>query len=154
MLVISGPSCDRWRVIPGSEEDIAQCKLEVKRAIAEQHFVPVYASLPPEEKELEPEGDDLVLTAPGGGKMGAGEEVKVGETVIYLAEEPKEPDPILWLVGHSSMDQGYAEKMFIAMNEYEKEVLRALADTDDGLDALDDVCTLQATMGRSCLCLG
>ena len=123
----------------GSEEDIAQCKMEVKRAIAEQHYVPVYASLPPDEKGPEPEGDDLVLTAPGGGTMGAGKTMQIAGSLTVTAEDPKEPEPILWLMGHSALDQGYAEKMFVAMNEYEKEVLRALADTDDGLDALDDV---------------
>lgn len=139
----------------GSEKDIAHCQMEVKRAIAEQHFVPVYATLPPEEKEPETEGDDLVLTAPGGGTMGAGKTMQIAGNLTVTAEDPKEKEPIIWLTGHSSLDQSCAEKMFVAMNEYEKEVLRALAETDDGLAALEEVrlaLTRSGVSARVCAC--
>ena len=109
---------------PNETRDGAVFKVELKsaeeadRAVAEQKYVPVICMLPPEPPEEEAAADAaLELVEPG-------------------FEKPV--TPILWLAGHSSMDGEIAKKMFTAMDEYQKEELRALgAIPGEGLDLLD-----------------
>ena len=107
-----------------SDKDVTILWREVKRAIAEQSYVRIYATDvdPSPAKPADSGSSAKVFLGPGGGVLD-----EQGKTT-----DADEPPAKLWLTAHSSMNETYAKRFIKALNESQFEMLRAIAERKTG----------------------